>query len=344
MENQFEKIGNNLSVENSEQVVGKIEERRKEVLKPLAGEVEKRPSFIDFIKDFNSWLYRELDDLGIEYKGNISPDQVHLLTDDSFKKEFKKRYKMAGSKCAGFHDASSNAVYVKTDIKRQDSDEFARADFYHTNIHEMIHQASYHKYSLENIHEATPEKHIQELTDLEPDIYRMGYAIYGKKPEDHNHFYYLDEAVVEKLSNEMMHEHQWVLYKLAGIHDYAISSATNGWVDRKKQIEYKPGYEKIVNILDLVIKKIAQKKNEPIEDVWRRFKKGLFTGELMHLRDIEKTFGKGSLRFIEQLFTLIQKSNKKEKRKLFPKINAYFEAANDANRKEIEKEILGEYQ
>ena len=39
MENQFEKIGNNLSVENSEQVVGKIEERRKEVLKPLAGEV-----------------------------------------------------------------------------------------------------------------------------------------------------------------------------------------------------------------------------------------------------------------------------------------------------------------
>jgi hypothetical protein len=40
---------------------------------------------------------------------------------------------------------------------------------------------------------------------------------------------------------------------------------------------------------------VAKAKNETRDEVWQRIKKGYFTGELMHLRDIERTLGPGTL-------------------------------------------------
>jgi hypothetical protein len=37
-------------------------------------------------------------------------------------------------------------------------------------------------------------------------------------------------------------------------------------------------------------------RNESRADTWARIKHGYFTGDMMHLRDIEKVLGKGGLR------------------------------------------------
>jgi len=55
-------------------------------------------------------------------------------------------------------------------------------------------------------------------------------------------------------------------------------------------------YNLPLEILEIVLEKIAKNNKEKPEQVWQRFKKGFFTGEMMHLRDVEKTFGKGALR------------------------------------------------
>lgn len=49
-------------------------------------------------------------------------------------------------------------------------------------------------------------------------------------------------------------------------------------------------------VLNLVIKKVSQNYKESEKDTWERLRDGTITGNMMHLRRIERTFGKGTLR------------------------------------------------
>ncbi len=68
------------------------------------------------------------------------------------------------------------------------------------------------------------------------------------------------------------------------------------------------------------IVEIAKQKGEDENAVWQKIKRGQFTGEMMHLRDVEKYLGKGVLKKIahwnERIETpienvLFQKQNNK---------------------------------
>ena len=96
-------------------------------------------------------------------------------------------------------------------------------------------------------------------------------------------------------------------------------------------------YGECISILDLIIRKVAQDRNEDEIAVWKRFKRGMFTGEMMHLRDIEHAFGRGSLRV---LAALNWESNHTIPIELIPKIKEYFDSDDDEKRDEIAKEVL----
>jgi hypothetical protein len=60
-------------------------------------------------------------------------------------------------------------------------------------------------------------------------------------------------------------------------------------------------YPEEIQILEAVVIGIANSNNEHFFDVWQRFQRSLFTGDVAILRDIEKAFGKGSLRKLSAL-------------------------------------------
>jgi hypothetical protein len=87
---------------------------------------------------------------------------------------------------------------------------------------------------------------------------------------------------------------------------------------------------KEIEIVEIIIQKVAEKKGEDRELVWQRFKRGLFSGEMMHLRDIEETFGKGSLRILASL---------ESEDVPVAMVKKYFESENETEKNAIAREI-----
>jgi hypothetical protein len=71
-------------------------------------------------------------------------------------------------------------------------------------------------------------------------------------------------------------------------------------------------------------------KGETKEDVWKRFKRGEFTGEMMHLRDVETAFGAHSLEILAMM----------ESRKFNKRILKYFSTKDLIERERIGKKII----
>jgi D-mannonate dehydratase len=48
--------------------------------------------------------------------------------------------------------------------------------------------------------------------------------------------------------------------------------------------------------MDSILQRLAERSGESVEAVWERFQRHHFSGNMMHLRDIERAFGPGTLR------------------------------------------------
>ena len=60
-------------------------------------------------------------------------------------------------------------------------------------------------------------------------------------------------------------------------------------------------YPRQLEVLDIILRKVAAVSGEDIVEVWKKFKYGEFHGNMMYLRNIEKALGKGGLRIIAML-------------------------------------------
>jgi hypothetical protein len=96
-----------------------------------------------------------------------------------------------------------------------------------------------------------------------------------------------------------------------------------------------------MEIIDLVIDKIAAKKGESKDEVWNRFKKGFFDGSMMHLRDVEETFGKGSLRVFAHIGHYRTNNISEEQEfKANNLMRRYFGSDDDKERDKIARQIM----
>mgnify|MGYP001566357251 CR=1 FL=1 len=94
-----------------------------------------------------------------------------------------------------------------------------------------------------------------------------------------------------------------------------------------------------MKIVRLVIKKVAEKKGITYDEVWKKIKKGYFSGEMMHLRDVEDVFGHGSLRFLGALGSGEVLGGRGE---LNQKFYMYFKTDDKSERNKIAREVLNE--
>jgi len=164
---------------------------------------------------------------------------------------------------AAFHDSQTKAVYI-------DKGDFHRLRIYEHMLHEIIHTAAFHKF-----HADVKNRMIKN--------YRTGYGFKDPRTNGHEIFYRFNEAVVDKTTYEILRKHADELMQKLSITPEEI---------KVSQFIYNP----FVNILDKIIQRIADKKGESETAVWQKLERGQFTGEMMHLRDIEKYIGKGLLK------------------------------------------------
>ena len=225
--------------------------------------------------------------------------RIHILPPEDFKKNFP--------------DAESTGIYLNTKDGIYVTQDTSRLPLYHALLHEVVHQISYRSF-------------YDDIERKKFSIMRSGYTNTQASEEKHEHFRGLNEAVVDTIVKEIFVKHQNEL-----IEDFGITD--------EEQRASVPYYHDYMEILDLVMDKIALKNGESKELVWSRFKKGEFTGEMMHLRDVERTFGKGSLRVLAAL-----DSGMKDIRfsKLMERAIIFFQVDDDETREKIAKEILTE--
>lgn len=162
------------------------------------------------------------------------------------------------------YDPDSRIMFVWKDprIKKQDT--------YVAILHEMIHSASFHKYHI---------RKRENGSKVSVKNYRFGYE--SKHPDrSASSLKGLNEALTCRVQLDIFNQKH--LQDINKEFDFSM----------KEGIKFK---DKSQEILDEIISGIAEHTKEKKDEVLKRFKGGLFTGEMLHLRDIEQVFGKGSL-------------------------------------------------
>ncbi len=170
--------------------------------------------------------------------------------------------------------------------------------------HEMTHLAAAAKFT---------------VAGGDPVLTRSGYQLRNVGVKDHEHFRGFNEAITEKISKE--------LTKSLG---FKVPPDPRG----------KTAYEHYIDLVDLIAKRVAEHNHEDVEDVWKRFKRGAFSGEMMHLREVEKVFGKGSLRVL----AAIESGNDLPDAQAIPLFKKYFSTDDEEEKESIAEQILNEWE
>ncbi len=310
-EAEYNFIGKNLELQEIKNVATDIlEEKLKNASEEkIPNEVEKTEEEIKEIKEVEKSINKELIDLGLKPDYQINLEDVRIV--------LTKRTNPF-SFTAGTHNPlelgiilnrqNGDTLYVQLMRKILSkfkpiitSDEIKNLEVA-TLTHESVHDKSIHKYRVSNEKNGMPKV----------SNYRLGYSIISEKPED-SWFDGFNEAITEKTAMDI------------------INKEKKG---EEKQLISKTKYKFNIEIVDKIAEKVAQKKGETKEEVWRRFKAGQFTGNMMHLRDIENAFGKNSLRVLGSMVSVVRKEWENSYR-------TYFTTDDESKRERIAREILG---
>jgi rubrerythrin len=280
-----------------------IEESFSEGKRLFTGEEKKSPELSEGIEYLNYYLNEELVDLGLK---KIETDQrtIHVLPDAVFNKVIDEPDTLS------FYYFNENSILVR--------DQSSRMLVLRLILHEMVHQASFH-----TVFKNTDKKLIYPL--------RSGYQ--GFKPNDlesKDRFVGLNEAVVDSITQEIINKHKEDLNIKFNFSEEEL----------KTDELLSNSYSDYIDILNIIIDKISEEKGEDRESIWKNFKKGEFTGNMMYLRDVEKYFGVGALRILSSFGDYNDRNNYEL---LIDKTKEYFKSyGNPDLQSKIAKEILSE--
>lgn len=251
---QFKMEGNNFLKTSQESMVNPVNQHLENLeIKLFDHEEEKTPQDEAVINELFSILEKEYQDLDLpeDYFYELNKNKIHFLSND----EFIKAVPPAKDLKIGAN-AYPDGSYI---IRREAFS--TPLQFYKANLHELIHAASFKRFSLND-----------KSGSL--DLDRIGYK--GDK------FSGFNEAMTDLMTIEFMEKNKEDLRLL-------INFSDEEFLALEKSLY--PYY----SIVEKIIDSVSENNNEFRELTWKRFKKGMFTGEMMHLRDIEKTYGEGAL-------------------------------------------------
>jgi hypothetical protein len=299
------KIIGNLSEQDLAEARGVLDSDHQKGLEPLEGEREKRPDELRFIEKINQYLAEEFKELGIDGTPRVLPERIHILPIVEYKKHFPDGDHI------GLHVSSLDAVYFADQGR-------SRLWLYVGILHELLHLLSKQKWLVRR------DAQDNKLLFWQ---HRSGYRSFrsdADKQKMHEHFNGLNEAVIDKLALEIMRKHADEL-----VQELAITP--------EEKAETGAYYEfELIEILDIIIQRLAERMQVSEREIWKKFARGLFTGEMMHLREVERFFGKDALRVLGALgdpelapFSI----------KVIQRVKRYFEIDDQNERERIAKQL-----
>lgn len=167
------------------------------------------------------------------------------------------------NKASAVFDSYEQQVCV---VRRENE---SKIKLFHDLLHEMVHSVSHIKYAV-----------------LEDDIknYRVGYALKNHR-DGIKYLESFNEALTEDLTQTLLFKNREVLYDTFQISKLNTPSA------------YSDG----IMVIDNIVIGLSESSKVPEHIIRDKFYKGLFTGEMMFLREIDRVFGEGSLRLLSFL-------------------------------------------
>ncbi|NCU41758.1 MAG: hypothetical protein EOM19_03480 [Candidatus Moranbacteria bacterium] len=186
----------------------------------------------------------------------------------------KKKYKKIFGESWGVYTKERDAIFMPEEFSYGNnlSPERQRALRLRTLLHENIHSLSYE--------EDMVSKNTGKLYAR-----RSGY-LFSSLDGKITKFRGLNEAINEKICFELFKNNEKELCEL-----FPDS-------EKKDWIFHSYSYPQEGAVLEFLLFEIAKRTNKSQEEVWAEYRKGLYTGNMRHLKDVDRVYGSGSLRFL----------------------------------------------
>ncbi|MFA5937038.1 MAG: hypothetical protein WC822_04125 [Candidatus Paceibacterota bacterium] len=274
----------------------------------ISGEYEKSKEELKIIETINFLILNEIKKMDVSPKETLSSERVHLVSENIFNQCHPGQQNQVGS-----YTTETNSILINRDQLKQ------KLLLFSTILHEVLHYYSFNSF-------------VVSIDSNEVGPYRTGYSLqnFSENINNHEHFRGLTEAVIDKMVQEIIENNKVFL----------ISQKIVSLGEFKKKNDILC-YKEEVKVLELVINKITEIKQKSYKEVWIKFKRGLFTGEMMYLRDVDNVFGTGSLRVLSAM--LSEGSTKNiDSEQLIYLFDKFFKEEDKEIRNNLARKILSE--
>ncbi len=321
MHEQFNFVGSGITPADKKRATAYIQGYREGASRSFeAMELEKTAEEKMAIVLLNDFLQQEFSELNIAEIPELQQGQFHIVSDEWMEKNLQC------SSSYGAYTLGEDAAVVGRFPSRLPIQHFK------TIFHEGVHGASHSKFRLNVSKERIGVRE-----------YRVGYGIMGKNTDEENErvrFRVFNEGVVETIVERMFHRGRNLIQK-----KLAVSQG-----DFEKVAFAYPTSRAVVRA---ICQGMAEHSGKTSKEHWQQMERGQFTGEMMHLRDIEYTYGKGALRILDALRDKldevdIQENDEEQANEKNEKILQFFgnydrkEESRELVRMELAQGILGE--
>lgn len=185
---------------------------------------------------------------------------------------------------------------IKEELVEESQEDLDREHylFFSVVLHESVHLAAIERYYIDDeigdghlarggyeVH--NPYRSFYKEFLVEQDVAKTSRHYPG-------YFQSLNEAVVQKITVELVEKNDEQVRQAIKAHGLPRDLLSYDFdLDRS-------AYAKDIELLNRIVQKVAEYKQEAFEETWRRFQRHHFTGNLSHLRDVERACGSGTLR------------------------------------------------
>lgn len=218
------------------------------------------------------------------------------------REDFNRRYPhLKGSD--GLHTTGSDQVVV---VKQE-----SRLREFMITLHELVHAHAFEE-----------EKKLSSGRMYQ----RSGYMLSDASSETRKfHFHGLNEAVVEMMK-----------FSIAFRSEKEIASKL-GLSEEDMAEEYsRPAYDFSVETLMTLIDRFAEETQSDPREMRRKIEQGQLTGEMMWMREVDRIFGKGSLRVLDSLVAWPKTDSDVKQNE---SVLRYFQMKNQEERVSLQSEI-----
>lgn len=269
-------------------------------------EREKTPEEKRCIEVAIKWLEEECLEMGLSID-HISLDQIHFLSEEEWL-----------LKHGSFRDHGiTNNNTFNIDIQQEVFDSANLPRKILLIVHEMTHATGHHKYFPKNTFQSD---------EVLP--YRIGYRTVQKDRMNARDFENVgrlsgfNEAMVDLFSWSVIDRHRTELSEMLG-EEVSVDTTWDAIT-----------YWDYVSVVNQIISGITETRNKELADVYQTMFKGLFTGEMMHLREVNRVWGENGLKILAIM------GEAAEKKVGIEKIHQFFSTTVPAEFEPLGQEIL----